>query len=371
MSLTRRRRIVAVLGIVLGAATLAAACTTPPDPGPTGLYLGIQPGITPVVTPRAQPIVWGDAPPIDANYGGTIYAGTGLQAKDPRPALLADGDEPLRLWVADPNNGVAGRPAIVWLHGGGFAVGIESMYGLAASTGKEYAQRGYVSFSVEYRTDTTLVGTGARPPSLCQWVQDNPAPGDASWEARRAQCARNILAAQRDAQGAVRWIRANASRFGVDPNKIAVGGFSAGAVTASNLAYRSDDVGSIAYFPGDDRSATNSRVGAALLASGCTYSTDGGPLTGIGPGDAPISAIHAQLDPAVPYDCIAQTVTTARAAGLVAELTSYCGEKGHANALYNQYKAATDAQWTTFLARELGLYSNMRPPSADAICPST
>ena len=101
----------------------------------------------------------------------------------------------------------------MWVHGGGFAVGLDSMNALANGSGQDYAQRGYVGFSVEYRIDTTLVGTqGAnRPPSLCQWVQDNEDPQSQLWVARRDQCARNIIAAQRDALAAVRWIRAHAA----------------------------------------------------------------------------------------------------------------------------------------------------------------
>jgi predicted esterase len=352
---------------LLGAGLVLAGCL-PSDPGPTGLYLGKQADIHPTVTPKASPVTWGSAPPIDAHYGGTLYEGTGIEQQDPRPALLSNGNEPLRLWVADPADGRTGRPAIVWVHGGGFAVGIDSMYGLANGTGKDYAQRGYVGFSVEYRIDTTLVGTGARPPSLCQWVQDNEDPDDPVWVSRRQQCLRNIVAAQRDVQGAVRWIRKHASQYGIDPAKIAVGGFSAGAVTAANLAYRSEDVGTTPYFSGDGLSVTNSKVRAAIGASGCLYSEDGGPLTRIGDGDAPISFIHSELDQAVPYSCVAQTVTTARSEGLVAELTSYCDQGGHAADLYNDHLAATDQQWTTFLARELGLYSGMRPPSADPVC---
>jgi acetyl esterase/lipase len=358
--------------IVLCAAALALAALAcvPPDPGPTGLYLGAQPDIHPVVTPKSQPVTWGAAPAIDANYGGTLYAGTALETSDPRPALLPGGLEPLRLWVADPHNGLTNRPAIVWLHGGGFAVGIDSMWGLANDVGRAYAQRGYVGFSVEYRTDTTLIGTGARPPSLCQWVQDHQDPSDPLWVARAAQCRRNVLAAQQDAQGAVRWLRAHAADYGIDANRIAVGGFSAGAVTAVNLAYRSDTAGTTHYFSGDDVSVAKSKVQAALGASGCAYpETFGDPtLDYIGAGDAPISMIHSELDQAVPYACIANTVTTASAAGLVAELTSYCNQGGHAMDLYDAHQTATDAQWTTFLARALHLYSGMRPPSTDPVC---
>jgi predicted esterase len=360
------RRIVFVTAVLAAVAVVATACV-PPYPGTTRLYLDPQADIVPSVTPKATAITWGAAPAIDANYGGTLYVGTGLQTQDPRPALLTGGLEPLRLWVADPNNGVANRPAIIWLHGGGFAVGIDSMYGLANTTGKEYAQRGYVSISVEYRTDTTLVGTGARPPSLCQWVQDNENPTDPVWVQRRDQCARNVLAAQYDAQGALRYIRAHATEFGIDPNKIAVGGFSAGAVTAVNMAYRSDDIGTVSYFSGDPMTSAASTVKAAFGASGCLYSLDG-QLNDIGAGDGPVSLIESRFDGAVPYSCVANTVATARSRGLVAELTSYCTESLHAAELRDAHKVATDEQWTDFLARYLPLYSNVPPMPDQPLC---
>ncbi len=361
----RTARNTGLLGIVVGLTLVVAACVPPPPPPAPAPYL--DPAYSATVTPKAQPVTWGAAPPIDAVYGGTLYPGTDIQTADPRPPLDSSGNEPLRMWVASPTNTTANRAAIVWVHGGGFAVGIDSMYGLANGTGKAYAQRGYVGFSVEYRIDTTLVGpqVGAnRPPSLCQWVQDNQNPGDPVWEQRYAECRRNIDAALHDTQAAVRWIKQHAAAYGVDPNKIAVGGFSAGAVTAANLAYRSDDVGTQRYFPGDDLSVAGSKVRAGFGASGCEYD----PAT-IGAGDVPVSFIHSKGDRAVPYDCAAQTVTTARGLGLVAELTSYCDSSLHAENLYLPNQAATDAQWTTFLARELGIYSGMRPPSHDPVCP--
>ena len=99
-------------------------------------------------------------------------------------------------------------------------------------------------------------------------------------------------------------------------------------------------------------------------ASGCDYEPEN-----IGAGDAPVSLIHSKGDGAVPYSCAAATVTAARAAGLVAELTSYCTSSLHAEDLYSPNKAVTDQQWTTFLARQLLIYSDMRPPSADPVCP--
>ena len=357
--------------IAVSALALVATACLPNDPGPAGLYRGEQADIHPVVTATGQPITWGSAPNIDQHYGAILYADTPIQMADPRPALLANGNQPLRMWRADPNDGRTGRPAILWFHGGGFALGIDSMANLAQSNGKDYAQRGYVSFSVEYRTDTTLVGAGtpqSRPPALCQWVQDNRDPSNPLWVDRAAQCSRNVQAALADALGAVRYLRTHAAEYGIDPNKIAVAGFSAGAVIADDVAYQHEAVGTTAYFPGDLLSVEKSRVQAAIGASGCVPASQLGETSPIGTGDAPTSYIQSRYDPALDYACAAATVTEARSHGLTAELTSYCTENAHAQNLYNAHKDATDDQWTTFLARELGLYGNEPPPTAAPVC---
>jgi predicted esterase len=340
----RRWTLLASLAAVVA---VGAACVPPPAPPPPAPYLDAVFGDV-AVTPRDQPLSYGTAAPIDPTVGPGDPHG--------RP-LDGAGNEVLRMWVADPvDNTATNRPAIVWVHGGGFKAGIGAGYGLVANTGASYAQRGYVGFSIEYRVNTT---------SDCQYVQDhqadNPQPPD--WAAKYLYCVQAIVAAQQDTQAAVRWVRRHAPDYGIDPNRVAVAGFSAGAVTAANLAYRWHDTGAHAYSIEDDPSA-NSRVQAALGASGCEYLP-----SSIGAGDAPISFIHSEFDQAVDYhNCVVPTVTTARDAGLVAELTSYCDQAGHAQVLYDANRAATDAQWTTFLARELRIYSGMRPPSADPVC---
>jgi acetyl esterase/lipase len=336
-----------MLGIVVGTAAPAACAPPPPSSGPRPYLDPMYTNVS--VTPQAQPLSYGAAPPIDPLSGPS----------DPfhRP-LDASGNEIQRMWIADPvDNTATNRPAIVWVHGGGFKAGIGAAYSVLVNDGLPYAKRGYVGISVEYRIDTT---------SDCQYVQDHahdvPLPAD--WTAKYAQCRIGIVAAQQDKQAAVRWVRRNAAQLHVDPNRVAVGGFSAGAVTAANVAYRSDDAGTWSYQPGDDPGAS-SKVQAAFGASGCEYE----PAT-IGAGDAPISLIHSEFDQAVDYrNCVVPTVTTARAADLVAELTSYCGQNGHAQVLYEAHRAATDEQWTTFLVRELRIYSRIRPPSTDPVCP--
>lgn len=342
----RRHAWVALTMLVAGA---LVACQPPPPPGPPSPYLDMM--FTNLrTTPKAAPLSYGAAAPIDPNVGpGDPFA---------RP-LDGAGNEVQRMWVTDPVDNTAPlRPAIVWVHGGGFKAGIGSAYGLLTGPAAGYARRGYVAFSIEYRIDTT---------SDCQYVQDhqhdNPLP--AGFQAKYDQCRVGITAAQRDTQAAVRWVRRHAASYRVDPAHVAVGGFSAGAVTAANVAYRSDDAGDWAYGPDDDPH-TDSRVPAAFGASGCEYEP-----ASIGAGDAPVSFIHSELDAAVDYrDCVVPTITTARAAGLVAELTSYCDQAGHALTLYNAHKAATDTQWTTFLVREMRIYSGIRAASSDPVCPA-
>jgi dienelactone hydrolase len=323
----------------------ATACVpaAPPSPAPylDPVYSDLR------TTPQATPLSYGAAPPIDPTVG----------PNDPhRRPLDGAGNEIQRMWITDPvDNTAERRPAIIFIHGGGFKGGIGQAYPLLTSA-RAYAQRGYVLFSIEYRTDTT---------SECQAVQDHTGdPDDPGHLARKAQCERGITAAQRDAQAAVRWVRRHAAQYRVDPNMIAAGGFSAGAITAANLAYNSDLAGTYAYSSEDDP-RTGSRVQAAFGSSGCNYD----PTT-IGAGDAPVSFIHGELDALVDYDtCVVPSFRTARQAGLVAELASYCGDRRHAQRLYVAYQLATDEAWTTFLARELKIYRDMRPPSAAAFCP--
>jgi acetyl esterase/lipase len=336
--------------ICVAAIALAATACQPPPPAPGGTQRPYLDEIYRVsVTPADAPLSYGSAPPIDPLVG----------PDDPyqRP-LDQNGNEVLRLWVSQPTSGPStDRPAIVWVHGGGFKTGVGAGASLARNTASSYASRGYVGFSIEYRIDTT---------SDCQWVQDNP-PSSPDYDAMLAQCMEGMESAQQDAQAAVRWVRHHATEYGVDPSKVAVGGFSAGAIVADDLAYRANDSGSWVYnaddvSSGEVRTAL-SRVSAAFGASGCTYRPE--DITSEG---RPISMIHSEGDLAVDYSCIAASVDRARSLGLVAELTSYCDQRGHANALYMAHQTETDAQWTTFLARELGLYSGMRAPSADPTC---
>ncbi len=154
----------------------------------------------------------------------------------------------------------------------------------------------------------------------------------------------------------------------IDPNRLAVGGFSAGAVISYSTAYQWDQIGTTSYFPGDPHTKLGSRPQAAIGASGFLPTADGLAPTTMASPDAPTSFIASRFDQAADYRSTALTTRTARSNGLTAELTSYCTEGLHAEKLYSAHQAATDLQWTTFLARELFLYGNEPAPTAEPIC---
>ncbi len=100
----------------------------------------------------------------------------------------------------DAVGGSRGRPAVVMVHGGGWHAGTRGKTPLWDAW---LAERGYVVFDIDYRL--------APPP---RW-QD--APGD-------VKCA-------------VGWVKRNAERYGVDPGRIALVGYSAGGHLALLSAY--------------------------------------------------------------------------------------------------------------------------------------
>jgi dienelactone hydrolase len=225
------------------------------------------------------------------------------------------------------------RPAIVWIHGGGFKAGSRSS---TTDVAQSYARRGYVTASIDYRLD---------PGNRCQDVQDGVITDPVEAAAERDRCTVAIIAAQHDAQAAVRWLRANASAFGIDPGRIAVGGFSAGAVTAVNVAQRSEDPGTVGSHL--DQSST---VGAGLSASGCNY--DPGSIDGA---DAPVFLLASGLDRSVDFSCVAATEQATRAVGAGVQTMYFPSEGTHALALYTKYRPQVDAAWTSFLVANLGL----------------
>jgi len=202
---------------------------------------------------------------------------------------------PLVLDMYEPKDDTAAtRPAIVWVHGGGFSDG-DKRSGEIVFEATQFAQRGYVSVSIDYRLHEP--GCSARR-------------GDVDG------CVQAMIDAQHDAQAAVRFLRKEAASYRIDPDRIAIAGTSAGAITALHVGANADDSGDSGN-PG-----FSSAVGAAVSLSGAKL------LGSESEGDAPLLMFHGTVDDQVPYEWAANTLNEAQEAGLVSYLTTYEGE-GH------------------------------------------
>ena len=123
-------------------------------------------------------------------------------------------DQHLQLNMARPKEGAGPFPAVICIHGGGFRAGTrESFNGLCL----QLAERGYVAVTVSYR--------------LAPKYQ--------------------FPAAVHDVKTAVRWMRANAEKFQIDPDRIGTTGGSAGGHLAQFLGVTSG----VKKFEGDGGNA--------------------------------------------------------------------------------------------------------------------
>jgi acetyl esterase/lipase len=211
---------------------------------------------------------------------------------------------------------VDARPVVVWVHGGGFSGGDKTSPELVDEA-TDLAQKGYVNVSIDYRlAPQGCVGTVTQ------------------------SCLTGIVQAMQDAQTAVRYLRAHTARFGIDPTRIAIGGSSAGAITALNVGYNAANPG-----PGPNQQyssaveAVQSLSGAAI---GTTPGSDG----------APAVLFHGTADPLVPYAWAKATVKEAHQAGLVAQLVTFPGD-GHVP--YLQHRDEIVDTTTTFFYKRLDL----------------
>jgi acetyl esterase/lipase len=101
------------------------------------------------------------------------------------------------------------RPAIVWFHGGGFRPGNDKKQSYVVAMSKHFAKRGYVCIAPDYRVREEQGRGPDRLPTLKDAVEDGHA--------------------------ALAWVRSHAAELGLDPQRIAVGGGSAGGQLATSL----------------------------------------------------------------------------------------------------------------------------------------
>jgi acetyl esterase/lipase len=197
----------------------------------------------------------------DANRGVAVL----------RPNLVYGvvGGKSLRLDAYLPG-GRRPAPAIVLLHGGGFTGGAKGGY--TGELARYLADRGYAAFDIDYR----LMG--------------DLGPG--------ATLQKAVSAAQEDLHRAVEHVVAESKTYAIDPDRLAVGGGSAGAIAALLATY------------GDGRSKRRPKAVVSLW--GGMY----GQEKAIKTGDPPVLLVHGTADRTVPFAHSESIAIAARRAGI-------------------------------------------------------
>jgi acetyl esterase/lipase len=142
--------------------------------------------------------------------------------------LPAERSERLDLYVPYARDFKVRRPGVLFIHGGGFTAGDKAEF-RSASVSADLARAGYVVVSCNY-----VLGAKDKP---------------GVWPRNLADC-----------RDAVRWMRTNAEALGLDPDRIAVAGGSAGGYLALMVGLSDDKTG-----PGGDPQAKYSAKVSAVI----------------------------------------------------------------------------------------------------------
>lgn len=212
----------------------------------------------------------------------------------------------------------ARRPVMVWVHGGGFSSGSRTHRTLR-SLALGSARRGFVAASVDYRI---------LAPHGCAVLDED--------------CRAAAVSDQHDVQAAIRWVRANAGRYRLDPSRVAVGGTSVGGVLSYMVGTRADDPGA----------SGNPGFSSAVR---CFVSISGGYPGGGGfadAGDAPGLLFHGTADDVVPYSWSVDAVRALRSVGVAARLETIPNGR---HVAYEAYHDRYDRDTARFLVRRMGL----------------
>lgn len=214
-------------------------------------------------------------------------------------------------------------PVVVWVHGGAWRAGDKA--GGIAKVGPFVATGRYAGVSVGYRFSQ-----------------------EAKWPAQIHDC-----------KAAIRWIRANAGKHGLDPGHIAVWGSSAGGHLVAMLGTSGDvepleggcgnpghssrvacvvdyfgpsDFLRMRDFPGrmdhDSSNSPESQLVGGPIQENPDKVRAANPITYVSPDDPPFLIVHGEKDPTVPFNQSALLHAALEAAGVEVTLHKIPGA-GH------------------------------------------
>ena len=243
------------------------------------------------------PSVWTN-PTFEVLFEDNVVYGSGL-SHDGWGGPVVDTIS-LELDVYAPDNDEGGRPALVIIHGGGFFGGSNEQ-GALVDLSNEYASRGWVIFSINYRL---AAQRGTVPQSWLNAVQFLP-------EGTNPDQALAMYPANRDAKAALRWVASQADQYGIDVNHVSVLGGSAGATAAIAAVVSNDEDYATELSVIQDPTLLSTNLTESIEVQtildfwGARASVDA--LTALdgeerfGSGDAPLMIVHGTADPTVAY----------------------------------------------------------------------
>ena len=216
-------------------------------------------------------------------------------------------DERLKLWVFKPDNWNAEdkNPAVIFFFGGGWKAGSPEQF---VEQCKHLASRGMVAITADYRV------------------------------ASRHQT--KAIDCVNDAREAMRWVRANATRLGIDPERLAAGGGSAGGHIAAclgtipamdeKISSRPDAMflfnPACVLAPIDGKQAWKKDRSAEMLERMGVDPVKLSPAHNVTAEAPPTIVFHGKDDPTVPYATAEIFAKKMKAAGVRCDLKGYEGE---------------------------------------------
>jgi len=226
----------------------------------------------------------------------------------------ASGDD-LYLYIFEPDGHDAAKeklPAIVFFFGGGWISGTSAQF---EQHSRYLAKRGMVAICADYRI-----------------------------QSRQKTTPKECVA---DGKSAIRWVRANADRLGIDPARIAAGGGSAGGhvAAAAGMVDGMDD-------PADENAAVSSKPKAMALFNPVYDNGPGGygndrvkewfplisPAHNISKDDPPAIVFLGTKDNLIPVKTAEKFKADMEAVGLKSELHLYEGQQ---HGFFNESKGGT------------------------------
>ncbi|HWI62484.1 MAG TPA: alpha/beta hydrolase [Symbiobacteriaceae bacterium] len=250
------------------------------------------------------------------------------------------GDKPLILHIAQPDPmPKKPMPAVVWLHGGGWYTGRSR-----SSPNPQLARHGYFTVNVAYRLTTEAI----------------------------------FPAQIEDAKAAVRWLRANAKTYNIDPNQIGVWGHSAGGHLAALLGTsggvkdlegdggspkQSSRVQAVVNLAGvidllkqpepqDSPATAAARLVGGALQDKLDVVRQTNPVTYVTKDDPPVLSIHGQDDKIVPLSQPESLHEALRKAGVQEQLVVVPGY-GHNVAYIGSVPPEVEEQVLAFFDKHL------------------